>query len=224
MRRLVAEHAKQWWKQRPERLKQFYEMMGLSDLLEKRKRPSPEPVVTSVLERDGYRIENLYFRSMPRLYVAGNLYVPTNGMASVCPPCCIFADTARLQGITTRPTCDGSRSSASSHSRLIRSLGESNGFHHGPFREGWWHWYSRGYTPAASSCLTRSEPLIYYSRFLCGWRPDWRHRHIGAAQLAGGLLPAMKELHVLRRSARQERLPARSSTAQLTVKRLHVSD
>ncbi|MEM7013627.1 MAG: prolyl oligopeptidase family serine peptidase [Verrucomicrobiota bacterium] len=36
------------------------------------------PKVTSVLERDGYRIENVIFESRPRFFVTGNLYVPTN--------------------------------------------------------------------------------------------------------------------------------------------------
>ncbi|QDU39603.1 Acetyl xylan esterase (AXE1) [Maioricimonas rarisocia] len=45
--------------------------------------PNPErtplkPRVTSVLERDGYKIENLIFESRPGFLVTGNLYVPTN--------------------------------------------------------------------------------------------------------------------------------------------------
>ncbi|MFT5470758.1 MAG: dienelactone hydrolase [Verrucomicrobiales bacterium] len=36
------------------------------------------PQITSVLERDGYRIENVIFESRPRFFVTANLYVPTN--------------------------------------------------------------------------------------------------------------------------------------------------
>lgn len=37
------------------------------------------PVVTRVLERDGYRIENVRFESRPNFWVTANLYVPTTG-------------------------------------------------------------------------------------------------------------------------------------------------
>ena len=36
------------------------------------------PQITSVLERDGYRIENVIFESRPRFFVTANLYIPTN--------------------------------------------------------------------------------------------------------------------------------------------------
>jgi cephalosporin-C deacetylase-like acetyl esterase len=37
------------------------------------------PVITRVLERDGYRIENVRYESRPNFWVTGNLYVPTTG-------------------------------------------------------------------------------------------------------------------------------------------------
>ncbi len=139
----------QWWERRAHRVRQFHEMMGLSDLPPVRDRFPQEPVVTSVLERDGYRVENLYFQSMPRLYVAGNLYVPTDGKRGRMPA------VLYLCGHSESP-----RAYYQSHLRRFAQLGfvafaidtiqlgESNGHHHGPFHEGWWHWYSRGYTPA----------------------------------------------------------------------------
>ena len=33
--------------------------------------------MTGVVEREGYRIENLYYESLPRLYITANLYVPS---------------------------------------------------------------------------------------------------------------------------------------------------
>jgi dienelactone hydrolase len=39
--------------------------------------------VTKILERDGYRIENIVFESRPNFMVTGNLYLPTNGKGKV---------------------------------------------------------------------------------------------------------------------------------------------
>jgi cephalosporin-C deacetylase-like acetyl esterase len=48
------------------------------------------PQITAVHNRDGYRIENVMFQSLPNLWVTGNLYVPTGGQAplpAVISPC-----------------------------------------------------------------------------------------------------------------------------------------
>jgi cephalosporin-C deacetylase-like acetyl esterase len=52
-------------------------------------RTALEPVVTRVLKRDGYRIENLRFQSRPNFWVTGNLYVPAGSgpFPAVISPC-----------------------------------------------------------------------------------------------------------------------------------------
>ena len=139
----------QWWQQRPHRVKQFYEMMGLPDLPPREQRLPVKTTVTGVLKREGYRVENLHFESMPRLYVAGNLYVPKKGLRKRMPA------VLYLSGHTESP-----RAYYQAHLRRFAQLGfvalaidtihlgELEGYHHGLFQEGWWHWYSRGYTPA----------------------------------------------------------------------------
>jgi cephalosporin-C deacetylase-like acetyl esterase len=37
------------------------------------------PIVTKVMERPGYRVENLMYQCRPNFWVTGNLYVPTSG-------------------------------------------------------------------------------------------------------------------------------------------------
>ena len=56
------------------------------------------PIVGRVLERDGYRIENVMFQSRPNFWVTGNLYVPTSGAGpfpGIISPCGHYAK-ARL--------------------------------------------------------------------------------------------------------------------------------
>ena len=144
----------QWRQQRPHRLKQYYEMMGLSDFAAIDKQLPPAATVTSVFERDGYRVENLHYQSMPHLYVAGNLYVPTGGVREPMPA------VLYLCGHSESP-----RVYYQAHLRRFAQLGfvglaidtihmgELQGYHHGLFQEGWWQWYSRGYTPAGVELL-----------------------------------------------------------------------
>ena len=51
-------------------------MMGLETLLPGDQRPPLNVTVTGVVERPAYRIEKLYYESLPKLYVTANLYIP----------------------------------------------------------------------------------------------------------------------------------------------------
>jgi len=54
-----------------------------------------DPIVAKVMERDGYRIENVMFQSRPRFWVTGNLYVPTSGtrpFPGIISPCGHYAE------------------------------------------------------------------------------------------------------------------------------------
>jgi len=58
------------------------------------------PVVTKVLERSGYRIENVMFQSRPNFWVTANLYVPASGAGpfpGIISPCGHYA-LARMAG------------------------------------------------------------------------------------------------------------------------------
>ena len=139
----------QWRDKRPNRVKLFCEMMGVSDLLKHADRSPLHATKTSSVERDGYRLENIHFQSLPRLYIAANLYVPASEAGARMPA------VLYLCGHSTFP-----RGHFQAHPRRLAQLGfvalvidtinegELAGYHHGAFHEGWWHWYSRGYTPA----------------------------------------------------------------------------
>lgn len=59
------------------------------------------PIVGRVLQRDGYRIENVMFQSRPNFWVTGNLYVPTSGagpLPGVISPCGHYAKARMCPG------------------------------------------------------------------------------------------------------------------------------
>lgn len=171
-----------WWQQRPHRVKQYYEMMGLPDLPTREQRLPVEATVTGVLERDGYRVENLHFQSQPRLYVAGNLYVPTAG-ARAQKPAVLY-----LSGHSESP-----RAYYQAHLRRFAQLGfvalaidtihlgELQGYHHGVFQEGWWQWYSRGYTPAGVELLNAIRAIDFLQSL-----PYVDGDQIGVTGISGG--------------------------------------
>ena len=69
-----------WQRRRPVVRKQYLEMLGLDPL------PARTPLnvrVTGSFEREGYRVENIVFESMPGLYVTGNLYLPKGARGRV---------------------------------------------------------------------------------------------------------------------------------------------
>lgn len=172
----------QWWQQRPHRVKQFYEMMGLPELQPREERLPVKATVTGVLKRKGHRVENLYFETMPRLYVGGNLYVPTNQLRKRLPA------VLYLSGHSESP-----RAYYQAHPRRLAQLGfvalaidtihlgELEGYHHGPFKEGWWHWYSRGYTPAGVELFNAIRAIDFLQSL-----PYVDSERIGATGISGG--------------------------------------
>jgi cephalosporin-C deacetylase-like acetyl esterase len=60
-------------------------------------------------------------------------------------------------------------------------LGEVRGYHHGPYYEGWFHWYSRGYTPAGIELLNAIRGLD-----LLAARADVDANRLGVTGISGG--------------------------------------
>jgi hypothetical protein len=60
-------------------------------------------------------------------------------------------------------------------------LGESQGLHHGTYREGRWDWPSRGYTPAGTEVWNAMRALDYLET-----RPDVDRSRMGVTGLSGG--------------------------------------
>jgi len=165
----------------PAKRQQYREMMGLDHLWPGGERP-PVPVhVTGTVQRNGYRIEKLHYESLPRLHVTANLYVP-EPLAGPAPGVIYVCGHSEQQKVHYQ-----------AHPRRFAQLGfvclivetvqlgEVTGYHHGCYREGWWHWYSRGYTPAGVELLNAIRGLD-----LLQARPDVDGEHLGVTGISGG--------------------------------------
>lgn len=139
--------ARYWRETKLERRRKFVDMLGLTAYLENKKRPSIKPCVTGVIECEGYRIEKLYFESLPGLYVTGNLYVPEERGPK--PAILYLCGHAINQKVHYQE--HGHKFAKLGFIVLIIETiqkGEIPGHHHGTYHYGWFHWYSLGYTPA----------------------------------------------------------------------------
>lgn len=135
-----------WAATAPARRQQWLAMLGLDPLPP---RTDLAVTVTGVVEREHHVIEKLHFQPMPGCRVSANLYRPrvvTGRLPAVLYLCghaarakCWYQQHARWFG-THGYVC------------LIVDaiqIGECGGYHHGTYHQGWWHWISQGYTPAA---------------------------------------------------------------------------
>ncbi|MGO8787977.1 MAG: acetylxylan esterase [Terriglobia bacterium] len=164
----------------PERRRQFWEMMGLPEFPPPEKRPPLNVKVTGVIDRPQYRIEKLYYESVPKLYVDANLYVPKN-LKGQAPAVLYVCGHEVHQKVTYQ-----------GHARkfaelgfvclLIETLyrGEVLGDHDGP-RVGKFHWYSRGYTSGGMEMVNGIRGID-----LLVERPEVDAERIGVTGMSGG--------------------------------------
>lgn len=173
--------AEAWRRLIPERRRQYREMMGLAELPAPDQRSPLNPQVTGIVERPGYRIEKLYFESLPQLYVTANLYVPAN-LTAPAPGVLYVCGHSASQKVAFQ--AHPRRFAELGFVTLIVEtvqLGEVRGYHHGCCREGWWHWYSRGYSPAAVELLNGIRGLD-----LLAERPEVDAARLGVTGISGG--------------------------------------
>lgn len=136
----------QW---RSERQSVFHQMLGINRYLQQERTPL-NIRVTGTVDCETYRIDKLYYESLPGLYVAAHLYVPKQ-LAEPAPAILYVCGHHRDQKIHYQD-----------HPRKFAQLGfvtlivdtvqfgEVFGEHHGTYSKGRFDWVSRGYTPAAA--------------------------------------------------------------------------
>jgi dienelactone hydrolase len=173
----------QWKATQSRRREMWREMLGLSPL------PPRTPLaatVTGVLERGDYVVEKIHFQSMPGAYVIGNLYRPAK---SAHPQGTRLPAVLYLCGHSkgkVNPPYQANPRWFGQHGYVALvldpiQLGESQGFHHGTYRDERWDWPSRGYTPAGAEVWNAMRALDYLET-----RPDVDSARMGVTGLSGG--------------------------------------
>jgi hypothetical protein len=155
-----------WERQRPERRRQFLEMMGMWPLPP---RTDLKPVVTGKVDAEYFTIEKLHFQSLPGLYVTANLYLPKK--ATLPAPAILYV-CGHGASIVDKVSY-GNKVSYQHHPAWLAEhgyvclivdsleLGEIQGIHHGTYNLNQWWWQTVGYTPAGIECWNAIRALDY---------------------------------------------------------------
>ena len=165
-----------------QRRQRFMDMMGLADLPGAAARGPVPFKTTSVLDRPTYRIEKLHYESLPNLHVTANLYAPKITSGERRPG--VLYVCGHLENQKFHYQAHARRFAELGFPTLIVEtvqLGEVTGYHHGCYREGWFHWYSRGYSPAAIELLNGIRGLD-----LLAARRDVDSARLGVTGISGG--------------------------------------
>jgi hypothetical protein len=170
-----------WQNIQKQRYNEFIEMMGIEKLPLKGNRSPLNVHITGTLQKDGYRIEKLYYESLPSLYVCANLYIPDD-IKEPRPAILYVCGHSLTQKVHYQ-----------AHPRKFAQLGfvcliietiqwgEVRGEHWGPYANGCFHWYSRGYNPGGVELWNAIRGLD-----LLAERPEVDPEKMGVTGISGG--------------------------------------
>ncbi len=138
----------QWEKVREERYQEFIEMIGMQDMPLKGERPPLNVTYTGTIKEKEYRIEKLYYESMPGLFVPANLYIP-RGLKKKAPAILYVCGHSHTQKHHYQEHAINFAENGFVV-LIIETIqrGEVKGEHLGAYEKGWFNWYSKGYNPA----------------------------------------------------------------------------
>lgn len=132
-----------------DRKAKFHKMIGIDRYLNQPRSPL-NAIITGTLQKEKYRIEKLYYESLPGLYVTANLYIPHEEKRPA-PAIVYLCGHSPTQKVLYQE-----------HPKKFAQLGfvtliidtiqfgEVRGTHHGTYSHGQFQWISKGYTPAAT--------------------------------------------------------------------------
>ena len=179
--------AEDWDANKAEYRRQLADMLGLW--------PAPprtdlKPVVTGTVDHAEFTVDKVQFQSMPGLYVTGSAYVPKRRDGKKLPTIlyvCGHGNTVK-DGVSY-----GSKVNYQHHGGWFArngyvcmvidtlQLGETQGVHHGLYREKMWWWISRGHTPAGVEAWNSIRALDYLQT-----RPEVDATRFGITGRSGG--------------------------------------
>lgn len=171
-----------WWMgNRGARRRIFAEMLGLDRYLDSVDRDPPYARVTGVLDRRDYRVEKIYFESLPKLYAAGNLYIPKIGNPPY--PAILYLCGHSLDQLYHYQAHARRFAQLGFVTLILETIqkGEIPGIHHGVYHYGFFYWYSLGYTPAGVEVWNaiRAVDLLQSKDYIDPYR-------IGVTGISGG--------------------------------------
>ncbi len=169
-----------WKRRRPEVRRQLLDMLGL-DPLPPRTRLNAR--ITGKFEREGYRVENIVFESRPKLYVTGNLYLPT-ARTMVPPIVYVTGHSPNPAGAKVEYQHHGIWFAKNGFAAFVLDtieFGEIPGIHHGIHDLGMYHWLSLGYGPAGVETWNAIRALDYLET-----RPELDLARAGITGRSGG--------------------------------------
>ncbi len=173
--------AEQWQQIRDEKYKQFTSMMGLVDVPVTGERSPLKTQIVGTIQKQGYKIVKLHYQSLPNLYVPADLYIPDD-VSTPRPAILYVCGHSRTQKVHYQP-----------HARRFAELGfvcliietiqwgEIRGEHWGCYANGWFNWYSLGYTPGGVELWNAIRGLD----LLCE-RPEVDPERLGVTGISGG--------------------------------------
>jgi cephalosporin-C deacetylase-like acetyl esterase len=171
----------EWGELREQRYWEFIEMMGLQDMPMKGERPDLNVKITGTIQQDGYRIEKLYYESLPGLYVPANLYIPDD-IREPRPAILYVCGHSPTQKVRYQPY-PRKFAELGFVCLIIETIqmGEVRGEHHGCYARGWFNWYSRGYNPGGVEVWNAIRGLD-----LLAERPEVDPEKLGVTGISGG--------------------------------------
>lgn len=139
----------------------------------------PVATVTRQERHATYTVENLVIETAPKLFLTANLYLPASGAGPF--PVVLYQCGHASKAYYAR---HGAWFAANGIAALVMDnieMGEIEFTHHGVYSRGWFHWYSRGFSPLAVELLNARRAVDYLAS-----RPDLDRTRIGATGRSGG--------------------------------------
>ena len=171
----------QWLAQKEIRKQQLAEMLGLVNVPLTGIRTPLNIKKTGVIQQNGYRIEKIYYESLPQLYVPGNLYIP-NGIKKPVPAILYLCGHAPEQKVFYQGRAQ-KFAQLGFVCLIIETIqfGEVRGEHGGTNTKGWFNWYSRGYNPGGVEVWNGIRALDLLSQL-----PEVDKNNLGVTGASGG--------------------------------------